>query len=563
MIRLTVSAHVVVTIIIGILAACVVSIPARAGDSEPADALPIRLMMQDLIYFLDSHDYAGRVSWNEHLVLAYSLAADREPDLPEFFNLKKLQEYYGLSRSAVLSIALRGNEMRPSWQQCRTFLSRVNMSDFQVDQKIQERARQLAAAPHREAIEKIPQRSKTPLIDDYGNQQPSSETIVPFEQYNTYFGYLHAHSTISDGEGSPERAYRKARDEGGLDFFALTDHGYAFNLWPWENEWEEMVAAAEDAYQPGIYATLWGFEWTSLIYGHINVLNSSGYTDLFSEISLSDIYNWIANRPECFARYNHPGDYDDTGSEFAHLALYTGAVEQMIGIETWNSNDAFDRYYYGGSWSSSVYSYWDAGNRNGWYLGALGGQDNHNEDWGTRNEFRTAVLARVLTREDIVEAYMNRRFYTSEDKDLYLNFRCRGYPMGSQLSDVSRVFEIEARDASGDTFREVRLYRNGVLLRSEPVSGNEIHIFLDEYSGYTDSAYYYVVVQQNDDNDGNGRNDEAISSPIFVTSTMCEGDFEPADGDVDGSDLAILIGSGAIDIGVFAEDFGRENCPTF
>jgi hypothetical protein len=40
----------------------------------------------------------------------------------------------------------------------------------------------------------------------------------------------------------------------------------------------------------------------------------------------------------------------------------------------------------------------------------------------------------------------------------------------------------------------------------------------------------------------------------------CEVDFEP-DGDVDGVDLATLIDSGSINIDIFAEDFGRVNCP--
>lgn len=52
---------------------------------------------------------------------------------------------------------------------------------------------------------------------------------------------------------------------------------------------------------------------------------------------------------------------------------------------------------------------------------------------------------------------------------------------------------------------------------------------------------------------------------MIATSTwtksaeLCEGDFEP-DGDVDGSDLATLIDSDAIEIDMFAEDFGRVNC---
>jgi parallel beta-helix repeat protein/predicted outer membrane repeat protein len=41
---------------------------------------------------------------------------------------------------------------------------------------------------------------------------------------------------------------------------------------------------------------------------------------------------------------------------------------------------------------------------------------------------------------------------------------------------------------------------------------------------------------------------------------VCEGDFD-TDGDADGSDLAILIDSGGADIDIFAEDFGRMDCP--
>jgi len=42
----------------------------------------------------------------------------------------------------------------------------------------------------------------------------------------------------------------------------------------------------------------------------------------------------------------------------------------------------------------------------------------------------------------------------------------------------------------------------------------------------------------------------------------CEGDFNGNDGDVDGSDLAALIGNPSLlSISIFAEDFGRTGCP--
>jgi hypothetical protein len=191
-------------------------------------------------------------------------------------------------------------------------------------------------------------------------------------------------------------------------------------------------------------------------------------------------------------------------------------MPQLVGIETWNGNDSFDDYYYDGSWFSFFdYSYWDVGNLRGWYLGALGGQDNHSPHWGTRNEFRTAVLAEGLTREQIVEAYLNRRFYATEDRDLYLDLRCQGYPMGARLSGVPREFEVTACDGSGDTFQEVRLYRDGTLLQTQAVSGDCVEVSFTDPSPIG-ANYYYVIVRQNDDNDGNGRNDEAISSPIWI-----------------------------------------------
>ncbi|MCU0665440.1 MAG: hypothetical protein MUC50_24340, partial [Myxococcota bacterium] len=48
----------------------------------------------------------------------------------------------------------------------------------------------------------------------------------PATKYNVYFGLLHSHTNISDGEGSPEKAYRYARDTAKLDFFGIADHDY-------------------------------------------------------------------------------------------------------------------------------------------------------------------------------------------------------------------------------------------------------------------------------------------------------------------------------------------------
>jgi hypothetical protein len=61
----------------------------------------------------------------------------------------------------------------------------------------------------------------------------------------------------------------------------------------------------------------------------------------------------------------------------------------------------------------------------------------------------------------------------------------------------------------------VRLYRNGKILETKVVSGNDIEVWFEDPEA-TGPNFYYVIVGQNDDNDANGRNDEAISSPIWI-----------------------------------------------
>jgi hypothetical protein len=489
-----------------------------AISAEPLDAASIQSRMQGLIDFLDSQQYKQAVSWGEHVVLCYRLAQRRAPTIFEYYLLDALRQDIGFPRSAVLSVALRAKKRSPSWDQCRKFIDQVNVSRFRTSKKGVNQARKLAKTPRREIIKKLKKKA-------LANGSSPARSLSPVAQpqsgvhYGIYFGYLHAHSELSlDASGSPEDAYQNARDLGGLDFFGLTDHGEYLIIWPWQNKWQRMKDAAKDANDPGFYVTLWGFEWSNPVLGHINVTNTPDFTNSISTFGITRLYDWLIQQSGGFGRFNHPGDYDFIRLELLHLKPYPDAVDQMVGIENYNGSDGFDDYYYSGSWWSFIpFSYWDVGNLRRWYLGSLGGQDNHSEDWGFRNEFRTAVLAEELTRKSIVDAYMSRRFYATEDKDLHLDFRCQGYPMGSRLSGVWRKFKVRAWDESGDTFREVRLYRNGKLIETKtvPEIENCIEVVFSDPS-FSRAAYYYVIVRQNDDNDENGRNDEAISSPIWI-----------------------------------------------
>lgn len=503
-----------VRLLIACCATLVVAVSLSAGcpASPPADALQqaaVQADMEALIAHLDSSAYGKTVSWPQHVVLAYRLALDRDPTVAEFAIIQMLREHPGLKRSDVLGLALASESDDLSWEACAGVVARRNKSSFQPNADVTNSARRLFATPpeHLAAIMDEEAVAEEAVVVD-----APKGTETPNENYGFYFGYLHAHSHLSlDGDGEPLDAYTTAR-ESGMDFFSLSDHAEFLILWPWQNKWQQLRNASDATDVPGEFAALWGFEWSNPLLGHMSVFNTEDFTHTLKTFRLRAMYDWLAARPEGFAQYNHPGDYDFLGLEFGHFRPYPKATAQMVGLEIWNESRTFDQYFYNGSWDSDV-SYMDVANQNGWRLGALGAQDNHRQGWGTMNDFRTGVLATELTREGISEAFRARRFYATEDKDLELDFRCNGFPMGSTVNSGTLVFTVLVHSRSGDSFAQARLYRDGIQVATEALEDTTSEA---TFRGFNEAGYYYVIVTQTDDNDNNGRNDEAISSPIWV-----------------------------------------------
>ena len=74
-----------------------------------------------------------------------------------------------------------------------------------------------------------------------------------------------------------------------------------------------------------------------------------------------------------------------------------------IAVELWNRNtDYFTRK------GDNGVRYYDEALQKGWYIGAGGGQDNHDRSWGVKNQSRMAVMAETLSRESIIEALKER-----------------------------------------------------------------------------------------------------------------------------------------------------------
>lgn len=349
------------------------------------------------------------------------------------------------------------------------------------------------------------------------------------EVYQVYYGQLHSHTTLSDGDGTPEEAYAYARDEAGLDFFSVADHcSYPYGDPPYEpdddispdgltaDEYDDLKDIADDYNEDGVFVTFWGFEWTSddtswggpdtlLGKGHITVTNASVHCEADDEDTndLDELVAWMSLHPECIAFFNHPGQY---GTDFDYFLF--DYSDQIVGMELWNRDDD----YYSHGWYSNYNgdgSWYDEALSKGWYIGATGSEDNHRGEWGNTTEWRLAVLAQEKTRESILDAMKARRFYSSRDKNLVLSFTCNGAQMGSKIAGGRLDVVIDAFDGDGEIFHKIWLIKNGKKIKNwTPKS------FYPRVTATVNGSpgdYFYVIVEQSGEFKW-----QAISSPIFI-----------------------------------------------
>jgi hypothetical protein len=323
--------------------------------------------------------------------------------------------------------------------------------------------------------------------------------------FNVYYGHLHNHCNVSDGIGTPDAAYYYAKNTANLDFFSLSDHSGAIDA----TEWAAMKTAADAYNQAGVFTAFRGFEWTSSgSYGHVAVINTNDYCTTSSPTNtFSSFCDWL-NARECAAFFNHPGRENAGGTEFSHFATTPSA--KLVGMELWNKNDAFSDYYYNDGYYSNDGNkgYYDEAITRNWRIGASGSEDNHSGNWGNYNSYRLAVLATANTRDDIYNALKAKRFFSTLDKNIALSFKINGNEMGSIVLPGAYSLHIQASDADGELFTEVRLLKNGAAINTWTPNSTNPDITTD--LAFNNAEYYYIIVKQSDGN-------EAISSPIWIS----------------------------------------------
>src|SRR5215510_212600 len=307
---------------------------------------------------------------------------------------------------------------------------------------------------------------------------------------NVYFGSLHGHTSYSDGVGTPDEAFARARNIARLDFYAITEHNHAQaeegagdradgiliatrpELYNGTSP-QALIPTAERWTENGRFVAFYGQEYSSISKGnHVNIFDISKVIDVPNG-EFKQLADWLESNRDSIGdlalmQFNHPGLFNIVEKEYGrHKFASTEEWIRVLGrhvklIEVLNG-PAMARD--GGHRSEQVQEsdYFEYLNY-GFHVGPSVGQDNHYATWGTLTDARIAVVADNLTKQDILTALKNRRVYATEDKNLRVIFTVNGHLLGDIVSsppEVGSVLDIQVSlhdDDEPDAHYRIEVY---------------------------------------------------------------------------------------------------------
>lgn len=324
------------------------------------------------------------------------------------------------------------------------------------------------------------------------------------EVYHCYFGNTHAHTSYSDGGGTPADHYRMAK-AAGYDFYAITDHALRKYKGCTPENYETTKSEA-DRFTDSTFVAICGFEFSENDgpggKGHLNALNTASYLDATGkDVSLPVFYDWLAKQTTTVAAsFNHPAP--NTYNSYDYLTPARRDAVTMFEVIN-NGKPHYEGYI--------------AALEKGWRVAPIAGQDGHGTGRIKNDPSRTGVLATSLTRENIMQAMRARRVYCTLDSNLHLTFSVNGQIMGSVLESPARLdFRVSVYDSdvqdTGDLITKIEIVGD----KGAVVAAKDFSAYSVTWGTACEPAckYYFVKVYTADKTDG----PTAYSAPVWIES---------------------------------------------
>lgn len=356
-------------------------------------------------------------------------------------------------------------------------------------------------------------------------------TNVGFAQtLNYYFGNMHAHTSYSDGNKdslvsgmtTPLQGFNYARQSSQIDFYGISEHNHYSAGMPAPIYYQKGLADANTATVDGQFVAMYGMEWGvissgghMLVYGFDSLCGwDFGPQEIYvPEADYSKLYSVINRKSNSFAYLAHP-QYDDYNNLFSQ-SLNVAADKAIVGMAM-RSGPAFstNSNYSNPSSSSYVSRYNDALKR-GYHVGPGIDHDTHNSVFGRQSAARLVVLAPLLNRAEIYNAFRQRRFYASDDWNVEVNFTIQNQPMGSVITNAGNPsLSLSMNDPDGENVSSITVFSGVSGSGNAPTQLTVINS--TSSFNYTHAAatnvtyYYYLYIVQAD-------GDKIWTAPIWYT----------------------------------------------
>ncbi|MDO9000054.1 MAG: T9SS type A sorting domain-containing protein [Bacteroidota bacterium] len=373
------------------------------------------------------------------------------------------------------------------------------------------------------------------------------------QTYNYYFGNLHSHTALSDGNkdsatsgvNNPTGAYAYAKLSQNFNFLGVSEHNhYSNSKNPGfrKQSYAPGLTMADNANQDGIFLSLFGMEWgvSSSYNGHLVIYGfnqligwetsapgviGNNYDIFNAKTDYDGIFKKIKDNPNAFCYLAHPGfsDYTTNGASATSLAYapYNATYDSAVVGTPLRSGLAFSTFTdYSDYPTGDYFAYYTKLLSVGYHLGIGYDHDNHYTTFGRSNGGRLVVLMPSLTRANLTTAMQQMHFYGSDDWNAKIDFNMQGNIMGSILSgSINPVFNVVHNDMDGEQAQSIKIWKGtNDHTNTLPVvvysNTNNNTLTYNDQSGMIQNMeyYYFAEIKQADGN-------WIVTSPIWYTNT--------------------------------------------
>ncbi len=276
-------------------------------------------------------------------------------------------------------------------------------------------------------------------------EPPPGEELAP-EPWRTLFGDVHQHSAHSDGLGTADEPYERARWAYGDDFCVLSDHESFLGKRTAPGEWRRLQRVAERHHAPAEgFLTIFAYEWTGRRFpgpGHKVVYLPEPGLPIVSRDEVSEGRE-LLERVAALGGFAVPHHVGWTGADAAAHDERLQPVWELCSCHGCYEHAEHPLGQRGALRDQLVVPMLRAGLR----FGFVAGSDGHGLLWHhgvcrKRDAHRTGLTAVLLTepsRRGWFEAVRARRCYATSGAKIRLWAEVGGLPMGALLPGAGQV----------------------------------------------------------------------------------------------------------------------------